>query len=522
MELSVTLIALPKDYTDVNDLIDVLNSQSIRPQQLILMVADRFTYDFVIRNAYLLQTDDFVIDYSVNEDSTLLKKAFSHATGDYVWIYDNGDITSPSFLDTMLTIQTNIGADVIITDYSVNRRQFRDDANDGRITVYHRPTAVPTHIHTIHEQWLKFFRRSLIEGIESYSLEILAEKVIMNASIACRYDRKMFVSFGNTERMFCNSDVIGCSWEIQYSKLVGRESFCDEKKIHITIGICAYNEQYVIERTIRSIFTQKGECFCIDKVIVVSSGSTDDTDMIIEELAKEFTIIHPIYQVKREGKNSAVNEIIRNSSSEVVVIYNADNVFASEYTLDMLIRPFFDDTVGVTGGHPIPVNSSESIPDYTVQLMWSVHHFVSMQSPNIGELIAFRNNQLELPTDSQGDEGIIRAVIEKEGFRTVYVPEAMVYNRGPTTVREFLNQRKRVNVGEIKIKNKTGFDHPTHNARVLATAFISSVRQFGVKPFKVAIAVSLEYLSRLLAKMYVRENKDDISIWDQVRTTKKL
>lgn len=486
-----------------------------------MMVNDDYAYDYAIRNSYRIDSDEYTIDHSKCDGALLLKKALSQATGDYLWIYGNHDMTLPSFLESMLTIQRNIGPDVIITDFSRTGKSL-GQINVGKVTVYHHSKAAITRTCKVYEQLLKFFRRSLITEIDSFTYGSLAKAIMTNAQTIGHYDCKMFVLNSDAGELSCPSNVICCSWEIPYQRLTRYRDFIRSDKISVTIGICAYNEQFNIRGAVESIFAQKGDSFVIDSIIIVSSGSTDRTDEILKELASEYDIVHPIFQESRKGKNSAVNEIIRNSNTDIVVIYNADNLFASEYSLDMLIRPFADHKVGVTGGHPIPLNSHDSIPDYTVQLMWSVHHFVSLQSPNIGELIAFRKTDLELPTDSQGDEGLIRAALECKGYSTTYVPEAMVYNMGPTNVSDFLRQRKRVNVGETRIREKTGFKHPTHNLGTLAVALLSSLRQFGFRPIKAISAVSLEYLSRLMARMYAKNHDGDISVWDQVKTTKKL
>ena len=56
----------------------------------------------------------------------------------------------------------------------------------------------------------------------------------------------------------------------------------------MTLGICAYNEEKNIERTIRSIFRQKGRIAEVADVLVVSSGSTDGTNDIVRNLSETF------------------------------------------------------------------------------------------------------------------------------------------------------------------------------------------------------------------------------------------
>ena len=296
----------------------------------------------------------------------------------------------------------------------------------------------------------------------------------------------------------------------------------ERERIPITIGICAYNEEKNIERTIRAIFTQKLECCEIKDVYVVSSGSTDSTDTIVESLSKEYGQVKLLPQRSREGKNSAINLILETKSTEVMVLLNADNVFENEHSLERLVEPLHDPKVGMVGGHPMPTNSDGTIPGFTVQLMWRMHHHVAMQYPKTGELIAFRDVGTRLPTDMQSDEDILRMRLEDKGYMTVYAPEATLLNHGPDTVKDYIKQRTRVNIGELYLKRKFDYHLPTHNYRILLNALFSSIKEMGYHPIRTVSAVILELYPRLKAKLHVSADKGDMNVWDMVATTKKL
>ena len=191
--------------------------------------------------------------------------------------------------------------------------------------------------------------------------------------------------------------------------------------IPITVGICAYNEEANIERTLRSLFSQESGVYALDSVIVVSSGSTDRTDAIVESMIPEFPCIRLIRQEKREGKNSAINLILREKGTEIVVLLNADNILGSPDSLNRLIEPFSDPKVGMVGGHPVPVNDRDTVAGFTSHLVWTMHHHVSQMSPKIGELMAFRDIGKGLPTDKQSDEDILRLCddLRRNGNRVV-------------------------------------------------------------------------------------------------------
>ena len=295
-----------------------------------------------------------------------------------------------------------------------------------------------------------------------------------------------------------------------------------QERIPVTLGICAYNEEKNIERTIRSIFRQKGRIAEVADVLVVSSGSTDGTNDIVRNLSETFPQVKLLVQEKREGKNSAINLLFDHKSTDIMVFLNADNVFENAESLDRLIEPFLDEKVGMVGGHPLPTNDPSTLAGYTVQLLWRMHHYVAVQEPKTGELIAFRDIGTRLPTNMQSDEDILRMKLEEAGYRTVYAPDATILNRGPETVGDYIKQRTRVNIGENYLKRMYRYSLPTHDYGKLAGAFINSVRELGFHPFRMLGALYLEFYPRLKARMHVAMRKGDICVWEQVTTTKKL
>lgn len=292
--------------------------------------------------------------------------------------------------------------------------------------------------------------------------------------------------------------------------------------LDITIGICAYNEAQNIERSIRSIYDQKTRDITVREVIVVSSGSTDGTDDIVRRLADEYGNITLIRQEKREGKNSAINCYLENKTCDVVVMLNADNIFGNENSLYSLVSPFFDEKVGMVGGHPVPTNDKKDKVGFATHVLWTMHHHLALVYPKIGELVAFRDIGTRLPTDQQSDEDIIRMNLEKAGYNCIYAPDAIVLNRGPETEEDFLKQRIRVNIGEVNMKRKFDYDIPSWNKKYLMKAVMGTVKDLGFHPFKLLYAVRLEMKARKTAEEHIDSGDADMNIWDQVTTTKKL
>lgn len=291
--------------------------------------------------------------------------------------------------------------------------------------------------------------------------------------------------------------------------------------IGATVGICAHNEEKNIEGCIRSVLEQELRSIQLQEVIVVSSGSTDSTDAIVRRLQSEFPVLKLVVQRKREGKNSAINELLDAAQGDIVVLVNADNRLASG-SLQHLLKPFQDEKVGMAGGRPVPTNDRRDPVGFAVHMLWDMHHRLAMIHPKIGELVAFRNNGTRLPKNMQSDEDIIRMKLEEDGFHSVYVPEAVVYNRGPETMKDFLKQRKRVNIGERMMRKSFRYEVPTWNPEYLFNAYLGFIRDSGPHPIRISLAIGMEAYARAYATMHVAMEKGDIPVWDLVESTKKL
>lgn len=292
--------------------------------------------------------------------------------------------------------------------------------------------------------------------------------------------------------------------------------------IPFTIGICAYNEENNIGKTIESVYVQKLDGFIRDKVIVVSSASTDRTDEIVRSLQADHPDLELIVQEKREGKNSAINCFLDSKKTEIVVILNADNNIGGEESLQKLLEPFRDPKIGIVGGHPVPLNSKKTLAGFASNMIWSIHHHIALRYPKIGELIAYRDIGTRLPTQFQSDEDLIRMNIEKAGYLPCYAPDAVVYNRGPETVADLKKQRLRVNIGQSYMIKEENFYNPARDPKVLISVYWDVMKDLGFHPIKMFCSVMIETQCRRKARKMVKKGARDENMWDPVETTKKV
>lgn len=290
-------------------------------------------------------------------------------------------------------------------------------------------------------------------------------------------------------------------------------------KLTCSIGVMAYNEQANIAEALGSILGQKLTTGHITELIVVASGCEDRTCAIVADIARHDPRVHLIEQERREGKASAINLFISEARSPVLVMVSAD-VLVKDGTLHALLRHFDDPEVGMVGGHPTPVNSEMTFLGHAVHLQWRLHDRIARQSPKLGEIVAFRNVVPSIPLDSAVDEISIQALITQFGYRLVYEPAAVVYNRGPATVPDFLRQRRRIYAGHLRVRAQQDYSASTMSGWRVARALFGSGSFTRPRTVLWSIGtVGLEAAARVLGQ-YDFMRRRSPHVWEISATTK--
>jgi len=209
-----------------------------------------------------------------------------------------------------------------------------------------------------------------------------------------------------------------------------------------------------------------------------------------------------IKENRRKGKATAINSALKKVRSDIVVLQSGD-VLPEKNTIKKLLIPFKNSTIGMTTGRPIPVNSKKKFVGFLVHFLWNLHHLVSLQMPKAGEIIAFRKVIKTIPKRLVADESYLEFVINERAYKIVYVPRAIVFNRGPDNISYFLKQRKRAFVGHLHIRKKYGYSVSTMSFQKILRAMFKYFKIKPVRNFKetswIMIAFFLEIFARFLA-----------------------
>jgi cellulose synthase/poly-beta-1,6-N-acetylglucosamine synthase-like glycosyltransferase len=296
----------------------------------------------------------------------------------------------------------------------------------------------------------------------------------------------------------------------------------DIARCPIAIGVMAYNEESNIIPLLESILAQDA-ADRITRLIVIASGCTDRTCDLVDAFSEREPRVELVVEGKRAGKIAAINTFLRRVIEPVVLVSCGDLVFESG-SLEAMVAPLADPTVGMTGGHPVPVNSDERFVGFAVNLMWKLHDRIARVQPKMGELVAFRNVFGELDVAALCDELSIEKKIRDEGYSIVYAPDAHIRNKGPETLREFVRQRIRWNAANYQIVS----DHAMEVSTLRPERVLAALRELIVEErpslLRVAAVAAVELYCKARAYLdyYVIRTHHKHRVWTPLASTKTL
>lgn len=288
-----------------------------------------------------------------------------------------------------------------------------------------------------------------------------------------------------------------------------------------SVGVMAYNEERNIDRLLESLTSQELSSFEISEIIVVSSGSSDGTDALVAAWAQRDARVRLVRQEKREGKASAINLFLQQASGDLLVLESGDTVPAPD-CVERLLAPFADPSTGMTGARPVPVDDPERFMGFVVHMLWRLHHLLALKSAKLGEMVAFRPFVTSIPPDTAVDEASIEAIVAEHEKELRYVPEAVVYNKGASNVRDFMKQRRRIYAGHLWLSREQHYEVSTRGVGGILSVLFADLDWRPRSLAWTAGGVFLEFLGRALGTLDYFVLKRNPYTWEIADSTKSL
>jgi glycosyltransferase involved in cell wall biosynthesis len=296
--------------------------------------------------------------------------------------------------------------------------------------------------------------------------------------------------------------------------------------MNVSIVVPAYNEAANIRCLLSGLLAQETRVARIVEIVVVASGCTDDTAEVAREFGRGRPGMHVHVQERREGKVAAINAYLkmRDPRAEVSVVCSADLDLTPDVVEKMVCFLRDHPEVGMVGGRPVPDNDEGLLVGRMVRLLWELHHRVSLEVPKMGEIVSFRAHLVEYVSElSVVDEASIEDIVRAKGYKLGYVPDAVVTNHGPETLREYFEQRRRIARGHYWLEFAFGYEVATLDRGLLVRAAFETARAHD-RDGKLALAVAIgtEVAARAVGFWDARVVGGKHRTWRVLTSTKTL
>lgn len=213
----------------------------------------------------------------------------------------------------------------------------------------------------------------------------------------------------------------------------------------VSIIIPTYNEASTIDDKLRNTLALNYPPVKVE-IVVIDSASTDGTP----DIAERFEGIKVIRQTERLGKSSALAEVFKVVTGEVVVITDADAML-DENVLNKALPYLADKSVGAVTGKQVLVSPDISISQKSEQSYRDFFDAVRTLESRLdstmifnGPFMAFKRDVLEAPpSDSVADDTEMALQVIRNGYRALYIHEAIFYENIPLSNKSRIKQKER-------------------------------------------------------------------------------
>lgn len=294
-----------------------------------------------------------------------------------------------------------------------------------------------------------------------------------------------------------------------------------------SIGICASDSAATLPSLLSLVREEDfGESFSMQRLIVVASGCPPRVLSRLEAEARADERIALLFESERRGKAEAVNEIIRKSTGEYLVLLNADAVPARG-AIGRLLRGLSTDArAGCVSARPV-LREGGGLLAQVLSLMWSAHNVASLtlnhksiSNHSSDELLAVRRSLLTLlPPNVVNDGAYIGGRLRAGGHLVKFSQPAVVSIAVPRKPTDLINQRRRIIFGHVQVWRKLGnpprtvesllFTRPIMGMGILVSMLAGRPRLIPALPF----AFVSEILSALFAMLDTVRSSTRHVVW---------
>ncbi|MBI4342287.1 MAG: glycosyltransferase family 2 protein [Candidatus Omnitrophica bacterium] len=237
------------------------------------------------------------------------------------------------------------------------------------------------------------------------------------------------------------------------ARLFGREPVRKPITPTVSLLIPAYNEDAHIEAKLRNSLALNYPKDKLD-IVVASDGSTDRTNAIVSGFKAQGVTL--LLMRDNIGKSAMLTRTVPLLRGEIIVFSDASSELEPD-ALRYLVRSFADRQVGCVSGL-YRLKGSSDLRGEGEGLYWTYETFIKRQESRLhsilgahGAFYAIRKERFErLGEATINDDYIIPMRIVAQGYRAVYDPAAVSWEREHASVEGEFARRRRIAAGNCQ------------------------------------------------------------------------
>jgi len=236
--------------------------------------------------------------------------------------------------------------------------------------------------------------------------------------------------------------------------------------LSFSIVVPVKNEERVIDRLLNSLTTMD---YPVNKreIIIVEDGSTDKTNEICLNYAKEHANVKILHKNLSDGKPSALNFGLAHAKGDIVAVFDADNVPATNALL-AVIDYFEDPKVAAVQGRTASINPRENMLTQFIayeEAVWCEAYLRGKDVLNLfvhlkGSCQFIRRNVLDqlqgFDEDVLSEDMEISARLVENAYRIRYASDVVALQESPSNLKTLFQQRTRWFRGTMEVAFKYG------------------------------------------------------------------
>lgn len=227
----------------------------------------------------------------------------------------------------------------------------------------------------------------------------------------------------------------------------------DEALPSVTLMVCAYNEQDVVDMKMENTLMLDYPKAKL-RVMWVTDGSTDHTNQRL----RQYPGVQVVYTPERRGKTAALNHGFAEVTTDITIMTDA-NTRLNPSAVREMVRLMTDGRVGcVAGEKRVVALSDEDTVAKGEGLYWKYESALKRWDSELysamgaaGELNAIRTSLYHpMAEDTLLDDFVMSMNLVADGYRIAYTSDAYAIETGSANIEEEAKRKRRIAAGGLQ------------------------------------------------------------------------